>query len=115
MTKQVSKALLESSGKKRAVFQKLTVALFPNQTVFKKVKSKKPSVLSEDVKKVQKTFITVTQYLHKALVLEIDIPSKALIERKLVILMVKPDLYKRDTYATLPMHHINCSVYAIPI
>ena len=99
-TKRVSKALLKSSNKKRAVFQKLTVVLFPNQTAFKKINPKKPSVLSEDVKKVQKTFIAVTQYLPKAQVLEIDISSRALIERKLVMLMVKPDLYNRDTYAT---------------
>ena len=33
-TKRVSKALLKSSNKKRAVFQKLTVVLFPNQTAF---------------------------------------------------------------------------------
>ena len=56
-TKRVSKALPQSPRKKRAVFQKLAVALFPNQTVFKRINSKKPSILSEDVKEnVQKFY-----------------------------------------------------------
>ena len=48
-TKRVSKASLKSQIKKRTDFQKLAVALFPNQIVFKKIKSKKPSVLSDNV------------------------------------------------------------------
>ena len=37
-TKRVSKALPKNQRKQRPVFQKLAVALFPNQTVFKKFK-----------------------------------------------------------------------------
>ena len=50
------------------------------------------------LKKVYEHFIAATRYLPKTLVLEIDISSEALMEKKLLMPMVKPDLYKRDTY-----------------
>lgn len=70
----------------------------------------KNPVLSEDVKKVPKNFIAETQYLPKALALEIKISSEALMGKNLLMLMVKLDLYKRDTYATQSVRHTNCSV-----
>ena len=55
-TQRVSKALPRSPRKQRAVLKNLVVALFPHQSVFKKQRTKKPSILTEDVKATVKHF-----------------------------------------------------------
>ena len=55
-TQQVSKVLPRSPRKQRAVLKNLVIALFPHQTVFKKQRTNKPSILTEDVKATVKHF-----------------------------------------------------------
>lgn len=59
-TKQIWEALPKNPIKKRAVFQKLVVALFPKQTVFKKSNLKNPQSCLEMLKKLHIHFVAVT-------------------------------------------------------